>query len=204
MYSPQPFTVNNPKEIIEFIKGHPLGSIVSTNSVTGEIMASHIPWIVSKGKESFSLLAHLSKANPQSRNFTMPTKVLIIFKGADAYISSYAKDPEQLSILPTWNYQFVQIHGEAQLLSEQELLGVLEVQMHYHEQKYPKQLTLNNYDANSLKKKLRQITAIKVTVSKIEGCFRLNQNRTEQEKRHIAKTLKEIDGNDEMAELIKS
>lgn len=183
MYSPHPFRVTDSKDILAFVKAHSLASIVSNHSDFP--VASHIPLIVQEVGEKVKLIGHFANANSQLKILKKDPNVLLMFHGAQSYISTYAKDPENLSILPTWDYQMVHGWGKLSFLDDDGLLGVLQALMGQHETDEPKKMQLSKYPEDVLQRKLQLITGFEITVDKWMGCFRLNQNRTKQERKNI-------------------
>lgn len=187
MYSPHPFRVTDSKEILAFVKAHSLATIVSNQ--TDFPIASHIPLIVQEAGEKSKLIGHFANANPQLKILKKDPNVLLIFHGAQSYVSSYAKDPKNLSILPTWDYQMVHGWGKLSFLDEDGLMGVLKALLKEHESGEPKELNLSDYPRDVLRRKMQSITGFEIRIDKWMGCYRLNQNRTAQERRNIMNHL---------------
>jgi len=185
MYSPKPFKIKDRDEIISFIANNGLAMIISSSS--SYPIASHIPLIVKNDK----LVGHFAKANPHVDFLKSNAEVLLIFSGAESYISAYAKDPKDLSILPTWDYQIVQVKGKLTFISEEELIITLDTLMKHHEYQEPRALELKEYPESVFRKKIKAIIGFEIIIEDWIGCFRLNQNRSPQERENIKLHLKD-------------
>ena len=185
MYAPRPFRIEDQEEILSFVAKNSLATIVSSTSPYP--IASHIPILVVEEK----LVGHIARSNPHVQELTSNPDVLLIFSGAQGYISSYAKDPEHLSILPTWDYQIVHAKAKISFVDEEALLHILDALMKHHEASQPKSLDLADYPQDVLRKKMKAIVGFEIQVEEWTACFRLNQNRTPQERENIKSHLKE-------------
>jgi len=193
MYAPKPFKIESKEEILNFIKENSLATIVSND--TPYPIASHIPLIVKGDK----LLGHFSRANPHIAHLQFDPNVLLVFSGAQGYISAAAKDPENLSILPTWDYQIVHGIGKLQFVDEEGLIAMLHDLMAIHESKEEKSLHIDDYPPDVFKKKLKGIIGFEIKIEDWTACFRLNQNRTVEERTNIKTHLK---GNSDLVNAI--
>ena len=66
------------------------------------------------------LLAHMARANGQWRDLKAAAETLVVFQGADHYItpSWYATKRETGKVVPTWNYVMVQARGRAKVIED--------------------------------------------------------------------------------------
>jgi transcriptional regulator len=86
MYIPEHFAEHDPDQLHRIIRDNPLGILVTTGE-TG-MDADHIPFELEAGHGEFGLLtAHVARANPVWQRGIDGTPVMVIFRGADAYIS---------------------------------------------------------------------------------------------------------------------
>lgn len=173
MYNPSPFDRVSKEEMLEIIKSNSLATIISNN--VDFPIASIIP-LHFRQKEK-TLIGHCSNKNPHLEIFRKNKNVLVIFSGADHFISAYHKDPKNCSIIPTWNYQVVQIHGIITIMEEPELQASLTEMMTEFEKGYPKQFDPEAYDKKTYHNKIQAITGFSIEISEMAACFRLGQNR---------------------------
>src|SRR4051812_19736789 len=111
MYIPASHAETDPDTLFAFLAANPLGALVTT-AANGELVASHIPWVVYRaGGVHGALHGHIARANSgHTAQFDVAAvqhmQALVIFTGPDAYISPtwYASKSEHGKVVPTWNY----------------------------------------------------------------------------------------------------
>jgi transcriptional regulator len=112
MYLPPMFRSDDLASQHEVMRRHPLGTLV-TRSGEG-LAADHIPFLVDAERgEKGVLRAHVARANPLWRTHPRGGDALVIFSGAERYISPswYATKRETGKVVPTWNYVAVHASG---------------------------------------------------------------------------------------------
>lgn len=86
MYLPQHFREDRPEVLYEFIRRHPLGALVTGSGV--DLTADHLPMqLVTESGDTAVLRGHIARANPCRHRLAEAAPVLVIFGGADQYIS---------------------------------------------------------------------------------------------------------------------
>lgn len=171
------------------MRANPFVILVSTNQVsTNEEgpFASHIPVVLREEGEQLIVRGHFAKANPHWRYLEQQSQCLTIFHGPHAYISpSLYTNAESV---PTWNYGAVHVYGNARLYSSPEdLQAVLHELMGTFEPAYAAQWA--GLDEQFRQNMLRQIVGFEIAVTKIEGKFKLGQNRTKQDQANMIASL---------------
>src|SRR5687767_2415356 len=112
MYVPKQFEEQRIEVLHELIRSHPLATVVTLSS--DGINANHIPfYLVESDQQYGSLRGHIARANPMLNDLASGAESLVIFHGADAYItpSWYATKQESGKVVPTWNYAVVHAYG---------------------------------------------------------------------------------------------
>lgn len=185
MYLPKYATVDNSDFLKDFITSHSFGSLV-TSSANG-LSANHYPFLLSTEGEQTFLHTHLARSNPQWKELT--NECLVIFTGPHSYISpTYYVN--KLNV-PTWNYTAVHAYCKAEVVSdislEKELMKKL---VHFYEEENK---TNWNYELpeDFHEKLLKAIVWIKLEVVKLEGKFKLSQNRERIDYESVIKNLTE-------------
>ena len=116
MYLPPMFAETDPAEIHRILRAHPLGTLV-THGPNG-LDASHLPFLLDaqRGPQG-TLLAHVARANALWREVRDGDPVLVVFRGAQGYISPnwYPSKQETHRHVPTWNYEAVHVHGHLRI-----------------------------------------------------------------------------------------
>ncbi len=174
LYVPAHFRVQDPQALVEFIERNAFATLVSSGPSGLDV--SHVPFVAERdalGK--LRLLGHVARANPQWEGLEGATHVVAIFQGPHAYISPtwYASHPS----VPTWNYAVVHAHGKARLMDEAELHDLLLRLSAIYESPNPKPWRMSELPADYVAMMLKQIVGFEIEVEKLEGKFKLSQNR---------------------------
>ncbi len=180
MYTPKYFEITDSQEINRFIEQNSFGQLIST--VEGRLSATHLPFLFDT--ERSQLLCHFAKPNPQWEQIE-GQEVLVILQGAHGYISpSWLDSPA----VPTWNYQTVHIYGTCKIIHETEKLKqIVDALTAKYELAFdePWQPAYNE----SL---LQGIVGIEIDITEIQCTFKLNQNRSQQDRELVIEELKAI------------
>lgn len=188
MYRPTVFQEDNADKLISFIRTNSFATLVSI--VDGLPVASHIPLVVSVEADVVKLTGHLAKQNPQWQYFAA-TESLAIFTGAHAYISPTLY--EKYESVPTWNYIAVHAYGMPEVITLADdpaaMSEMIDKMVDTYETTYQKQW-------DSLSDKYREgmmngIVGFEMTVSRLEGKYKLSQNKSPIDRQNIAKSLME-------------
>jgi transcriptional regulator len=128
----------------------------------------------------------MAKANPQWANFKNEEEILVIFQEPHSYISPSLYE-NKVSV-PTWNYLAVHAYGVPKILpSLEERIKTLEDTFKVFEPKFKQQWDTLPEDYKS--DLLDGITAFEIKVTRLEGKFKLSQNRTEGDRTRIMDKL---------------
>lgn len=184
MYIPEHFRVHHHADAVAFMRANPFAILIS--STDAGPFATHLPLFVRAEDEKVILHGHVAKANPHWRYLEEQAQCLTIFNGPHAYISP-ANYTARESV-PTWNYAAVHAYGAARLFtSEQDVHAMLEELMHTFEPAYREQW--ESLSAKYRENMMRQIVGFEIAVTKIEGKFKLSQNRTREDQAHVIASL---------------
>lgn len=155
-----------------------------TNSADG-IIATHLPILVDES-EPLKLVGHMALANPQWKSFQETQEVLVIFQGPHAYISpSYYNADENV---PTWNFAAVHAYGAAEAFPDNSTK--LEALATLFQRTEPKaQHQWDNANPDYRARLLGGMIAFDITVTRLEGKYKLSQNRVRDEQERIAAAL---------------
>ena len=176
MYIPNATRVDDQAQLLAFMQAHSFATLVSL--VNGQLFATHLPLTIvaptGDTDEPIRLRGHVAKANPHWQELATQSEVLVIFQGPHAYISPALY--EKRESVPTWNYIAVHAYGAARLIQDEaSLLSVLADLIAVNDPAYQAQW-------DSLPDKFRHgllngIVAFEINVMRLEGKFKLGQNR---------------------------
>ncbi len=172
MYLPDTFREPDQERLHAFIDRYPFGTLVVAEGGGAEV--AHLPFLLDR--PSGELLFHVARANPMR-----PRQALAIFHGPHAYVSpTWYEQPEQH--VPTWNYAVVHAHGSVRQLSDGELLASVERLVSVYE-------TTWRLDPTLRPRLLPQIIGFALAIERLEGKFKLSQNRSETDRKRVARKL---------------
>lgn len=177
MYIPRSYTIDELAEQQHFIQHHPLATLITRQQ--GIVQADHIPMLSSE-KEPMRLLGHVARANPLWQEHDAQEPVLLIFQGADAYISPnwYPSKALHGKDVPTWNYQAVHVYGR--LIVHDDVVWLrdfLEKLTNQHESRFASPWQVSDAPEDYMQKMLKAIVGIEIVVERIVGKYKLSQNR---------------------------
>ena len=211
MYNPSHFHITDSAVLQDLIRQHPLGCLVAQTA--DGLDANHLPFELLQDEDGqLRLLAHVARANPLWQQLNSGAAVLVIFKAQDGYISPnwYPSKHETHEQVPTWNYQVVHAHGTIQIRDDEKFVrGVVGRLTRTHEGR-ASDLPGNTFapwkmsDAAApyLQKMLGAIVGLEISVQRLEGKFKLSQNKQAADRVALAETLSQLEQKD-MAQAIR-
>jgi transcriptional regulator len=174
VYLPPAFTEARPDVLTEHIERHDFGLLVS-HGARG-LIASHIPFLIERDGTQLRLHGHLARPNPQVGDLADGSEVLAIFHGPHAYISP--KWYETGPAVPTWNYTDVHAYGTVRLVDDVDWLRQLLRRLsERHEAGNPSPWRMQDLPESYLNGMLRGIIGLEIAVNRLDGKFKLSQNR---------------------------
>ncbi|MEN5214360.1 FMN-binding negative transcriptional regulator [Pseudomonas pudica] len=149
------------------------------------LLATHLPVLVDIAEGKFgTIYAHLARANPQWHDLKQGGEALLVFPGADAYVSPgyYPSKADNPKVVPTWNYLAVHAYGPAEVIHEAEpLLAIVSRLTERHEQGRGEPWNVTDAPRDYLDGMLRAIVGIRLPIARLQGARKLSQNRSEQD-----------------------
>lgn len=179
MYVPAMFDESRPEVLHRFVRAHPLGMLV-THTAAG-LGAEMLPFLLDDTPGAERLLAHVARANPVWQQCRDGDEVLVVFNGAQGYISpnGYPSKAETHRHVPTWNYETVQARGRIRIRDDVAFArGVVARLTRVHEAGQPVPWKMGDAPADYLEAELSQIVGIEIPLSSLRGKRKLSQNRT--------------------------
>jgi len=188
VYLTAAFTESRPEVLVEHIERYDFGLLVS-HSDDG-IVASHVPFVVDRDGDNLHLHAHLARPNPQVRQLARGGEVLAIFHGPHAYISPnwYGSGPS----VPTWNYIDVHAYGIVRLVEDGDWLRrLLRRLSERHEARSPVPWRMDELPESYVEGMLRGIIGLDISVTRLEGKYKLSQNRPASDRPRVIAALED-------------
>ena len=186
MYLPKVYQEDDTEKLVAFMRRNSFAALVSM--LEGELVATHLPLVVTVEDETVTLLGHVARANPHASAFNAG-EALAIFSGPHAYISPTLYEKEES--VPTWNYVAVHAHGVPQALNFKDRPDTMQTLMDAMVDEYEP-----SYRAqwDSLSEKYRHgmmngIVGFEMKVERLYGKYKLSQNRSRSDRESVADAL---------------
>jgi transcriptional regulator len=180
MYTPSAFAEQDLVQLHQQILSTRLATLV-TYGKQG-LQASHLPLLLSPGQgPNGTLYGHLARANPQWQELEAGAEVLVIFAGADAYVSPsfYPSKAEHGKVVPTWNYVAVHAYGSAEVFNDpQRLRDLVSALTDRHEAGRAKPWRVDDAPTHYIDGMLKAIVGFALPIQRLEGKRKLSQNRS--------------------------
>jgi transcriptional regulator len=202
MYIPEAFKEDRVEVLHEAIRAAGLATLVSLTS--DGLIASHIPLLLDPTSAPYgTLLGHLARPNPQARGAV--GEALAIFLGPDSYItpSWYATKRETGKVVPTWNYVAIHAYGPLEFIDDSAHAREHVTQLtERQEQSRPAPWAVTDAPADFIAGLVRGIIGFRLTITRLEGKWKMGQNRTPADRAGVASGLAEA-GRSDMAALAR-
>jgi transcriptional regulator len=188
VYIPEHFRVRDHKDAIAFMRANPFAILVS--STPEGPFATHAPLVIREVGDGVIIRGHVAKANPHWKYLEQQPQCLTIFHGPHAYISPSNYNTRE--VVPTWNYGAVHVYGNARIFTgHDELLGVLHELIPMFEPAYADQWA--SLSEAYRERMLSHIVGFEIAATRIEGKFKLSQNRVKDEQEKVISSLSKAD-----------
>ena len=173
VYIPRHFAVDDPETLHRVIRANSFATLISSGSE--EPFATHIPLLL----EGDVLIGHMARANAHWKMFD-GRSALAIFSGPHAYVSPriYVTAPN----VPTWNYVTVHVYGKPVVIEHaRESAAILRRSLDVYDPNLPRTEELEAY----LVSQVRGIVAFRIPIERMEGKFKLNQNKKPEDRNAV-------------------
>lgn len=186
MYVPNAFREDEEEKLVAFMRAHPFITLVS--NMEGAPFASHIPVVVEVTEDGVTITGHVAKANPHWQAFEQGL-TLAIFTGPHAYISPTLYEKHES--VPTWNYIAVHAYGVPVIATfaddPERLHAMVAALIDQHEASYAAQWA--DLTPKYREGMLRGIVGFEMRVTRLEGKYKLSQNRSTADREQVAAAL---------------
>ncbi len=186
MYVPEAFAEKRIEMLHGVIRQHSFATLITP--ARHGLETSHLPFMLDAGRgPNGTLIAHMARANPHWRHFATQHQSLVIFQGEHGYISPswYESHPA----VPTWNYVAVHASGIAVVVEDDKSVRTMLAEMirTYETGRLATWSIADDYVTRMMK----GIVAFEIPISRIDGKFKLNQNRSDADRQGVVRALME-------------
>nr|WP_314875246.1 FMN-binding negative transcriptional regulator [uncultured Pseudomonas sp.] len=149
------------------------------------LLASHIPVLIDTAQGEYgTVYGHLARANRQWHALQQGTEALLVFAGADAYVSPsfYPSKAATHKVVPTWNYLAVHAYGSAEVIEDgAALLDIVSHLTDRHEHGRDTPWQVSDAPSDYIEGMLRAIVGFRLPITRIQGARKLSQNRSAED-----------------------
>ncbi len=180
MHPDNRFRVEDRAVLLDFLRVHPFVTIAATAG--GRPFVAQSPVVIRDLDGEIALDFHLSRGNVLTPHLTQGFRAVVLATGLDAYISpDWYETPDQV---PTWNYQSVEAEGSVAPLNDAELVALLDDLSAQEEGRLlPKAAwTRGKMKPGKFEAMLRGIMGGRLFVERLEGTFKLSQNKNDADR----------------------
>ena len=184
MYTPRFNEVTDRVTLLEAMRAYPFallfGPLANQDGLRPST-ATHLPLVIREDDDQLVIEGHFARANPHW-SLLDGHETLVVFSGPHSYVSpSFYTEP--LSV-PTWNYIAVHAQGILRAVHDEAekdtlLAGLIQT----NEPAYLAQW--RSLPDTFRHRMLGGIVGFRISVSRLEGKFKLSQNRSEAERSNI-------------------
>lgn len=191
MYVPPHFRQDDVARLHEAIRQAPFATLVTLGG--DGLIASHIPMYVEPEPGPYgTLVGHVARANPQWRDASAEVQALAIFTGPHGYVtpSWYPTKAETGKVVPTWNYVAVHAYGPVRFVEDPvRLLAIVTRLTQIHEAGRAHPWAVSDAPADYVQGMLRGIVGVELPIARLEGKWKLSQNRSAADRAGVAEGL---------------
>jgi transcriptional regulator len=207
MYQPLPHRQEQLEAQHALIRSHPLGLLIS-HGAEG-LQANSIPFLIDpQASRLGTLQAHMARANGQWRALSAASDVLVVFQGADHYITPgwYETKRETGKVVPTWNYVMVQARGRPRVIEDAGWLRVqIEALTKRHESARPAPWAVGDAPEAFIAMQIKAIVGVEIEITDITGKWKASQNRPAADRAGVVAGLEALgdQASVEMASIVR-
>jgi len=191
LYTPAHFAETDLATLHQAIESSPLGALVV--STPEGIEANHVPFELDRTTGPFGTLrCHVARNNNAWRNAN--AECLVIFQGPSAYISPnlYESKKEHGKVVPTYNYVAVHAHGRMAIHDDEKWLrGLLGRLTRHFEANQTQPWKMGDAPGEYIEQRLKEIVGIEIEMARLEGKWKMSQNRPEADRASVVAALRE-------------
>jgi transcriptional regulator len=203
VYLPDHFRVDDVSQMHALMRRRPFATLVTGGS-TG-LYASHLPTVL-KDEEPYGVIeCHLARPNPHCEKLAEGSETLMIFQGPESYITPnwYPSKAQHGKAVPTWNFAVVHAYGRPEVMKDKEwLLRHVTELSDQQERNEAKPWKPSDAPNTYIEVMLRGIVGFRLAITRLEGKWKMSQNREMRDQVGVVEGLSKRDNGDDL-EIVK-
>ncbi len=184
MYIDPRHALDDPEALLALLGEFPLGAWVCQGR--DGLVANHVPFLLDRSRGPHgTLMGHVSRANPVWRELDSAARSVVMFQGAQSYITPawYPGKAQHGRVVPTWNYVVAHAHGVARAVHDRVwLLDILNRLTDVHEADQPAPWRVSDAPESFIDDFLGAIVGIELPIDRLEGKLKASQDEAVQDR----------------------
>ena len=187
MYVPKYFEETDSRVLKGLIRQFSFALLVTARK--GVPIGTHIPMYISDNHGNDRLLGHLARANSHWQDFDGKKQAMAVFQGPHSYISPNWYVSSDLP--PTWNYATVHAYGRPRTIEDTvKIKNVLSQLVRDNETDLTGNWEIQKLSKENLASQLKNIVVFEMPIERLEGKFKMSQNRKAADAQGVANSLR--------------
>jgi transcriptional regulator len=186
MYAPDAFKVDDLARLHAMMRRYPFALLLTKTS--DNLEATHLPFMIDAERGPHgTLLAHMARANPHWQLFDGQREAMVVFTGPHAYISPSWYSEK--ATVPTWNYVAIHAYGRPVIVNDKTRVRAMLERLVSEHEAYVKPPWSTAQAGDYVQQQLDYIVAFEMEVTRLQGKFKLNQNRSRLDQEGVVRAL---------------
>lgn len=196
MYIPDAFAATDLDRLHDLIEAYDFAMLITNGSPAPFV--SHLPFILDREKgPNGTLQAHMARSNPHWQSFA--GEALVVFHGPHSYVSPTWYEPGAPAV-PTWNYAVVHAYGTPRVIDDPQAVRAHQERLvATHEAGRSPAWDMSGQPPDYIEGMLKGIVGFEIPIARLEGKFKLSQNRSAADQHNVAQALADSGSEDGQA-----
>jgi transcriptional regulator len=199
MYQLPHFRVDDLPQIRAFMRDERFATLISSGSLG--LFATHLPTVTKNDAPYAMVECHLARANPHWKDLAAVDEALMIFQGPQAYITPnwYPSKTEHGKVVPTWNYVALHAYARPEVVEDANWLRRHVAELTAQEEtNEPRPWALSDAPGDYVERMRRGIVGFRFRVTRLEGKWKMSQNRGTEDRDGIVTGLRARNDRDDL------
>jgi transcriptional regulator len=187
MYTPKPYEERDLAVLHQGMRDWSFATLITCGAQ--KTQATHLPFLLDTSRGGKGVLTtHLARANAQYQDLKAGAEALIIFQGPHAFVSPSWY--ENRHTFPTWNYTAIHLRAKPRLIEEpDQIFDILRRTVGTYDTPLGGAWSLDSMPTDYTFLRIRAIAGVEFEIAYIEGKYKLNQDKTPEDRRGVIEAL---------------